>query len=64
MKHLLTSTIIAVLIASLVIFSFAVSWQSKVILNQQIRIGELEIELENRPSEWSIDIEPIPDKEI
>ena len=60
MKHLL----IAVLIASLVIFSCAVSWQSKVILDQQIKISELEIELENRPSEWNITVEPIPDKEI
>ena len=59
MKHLL----IAVLIASLVIFSFAVSWQSKVILDQQIRISDLEIELESRPSEWSLTVEPIPKEE-
>ena len=41
MKHLLTSTIIAVLIASLVAFSFAVSYQSKVIYDQQLRMAQL-----------------------
>ncbi len=42
----LTSTIIAVLIASLVAFSFAVSYQSKVVYDQQYRLGELELEIE------------------
>ena len=67
MKHL----IIAVLIASLVAFSFAVSYQSKVIYDQQYRLGELELEIEKwkavveaqADGSFRLFIEPVPDKE-
>ena len=57
MKHLLTSTIIAVLITSLVAFS-AISYQSMIISDQKLTIWELKQEI----GKWKQEVRTLEEK--
>ncbi len=63
MKHLLIAALIAMLIILSAVYGIANGRQTEIIYDQRIRIGDLEMELENRPSKWELTVEPIPGEE-